>query len=298
MFEKLRNTFSRFLEGFRRALSLGGNVDELIDEFKMNLLSCDVAFDVVEEMSEKLRGLTKEGVVRDGASLLRSLEDMIRSYFPDPTPIIKAFTEKPRKRPLVVLFFGVNGVGKTTTIAKLAVFSSKHGLRALMVAADTFRAGAQEQLKIHAERAGIPIFMGRYGVSPASIVYDAIEYARNRGYDILLVDTAGRMHTDEDLINELKKIVRVSNPDLKLLVVDALTGNDAVVQAKFFEERVGVDAVVVTKVDAYEGGGVPLSVAYAIRKPVAFVGVGQGYEDLKPFDVNEFVSKILRPERA
>jgi fused signal recognition particle receptor len=162
-----------------------------------------------------------------------------------------------------------------------------------MIAADTFRAAAQEQLKVHSERTSIPVFLGRYGADPASIAYDGISFGTSRGYDVFLVDTAGRMHVDVDLVNELKKVVRVVKPDFKILVVDALTGNDAVEQAVFFNNSVGVDGVIITKVDAYEEGGVPLTLAYVLRKPILFIGTGQGYRDLKVFDYLEYVDRVI-----
>jgi fused signal recognition particle receptor len=197
------------------------------------------------------------------------------------------------KGPLKIVFLGVNGVGKTTTIAKIAYLFKKSGMTPVIAAADTFRAGAQEQLKIHASRLGIPIVTGRYGADPASVAYDAVAHASSKGFCVVLIDTAGRMHTDRDLVDELRKIIRVVKPHYKVLVLDALTGNDAVEQARFFDEAVGVDMVILTKIDADAKGGGALSVAYSIRKPIAYVGVGQDYGDLKRFDAEWFIERIL-----
>ncbi|MET1160600.1 MAG: signal recognition particle-docking protein FtsY [Thermoprotei archaeon] len=291
MFRKIRAIFSDFVERFTRVLSTG-KIDELIEEFKLDLVSSDVAFEVAEEICNKLKIAIREKPVRDRKGLALLLREIIRSYFTglgffDPL-------EEARKYDLYrVVFLGVNGVGKTTTIAKLALLFKENGFRPLMVAGDTFRAGAQEQLRIHGERIGVPVFTGKYGSDPAALVFDAINYARKRGFNVLLVDTAGRIHIDVDLVEELKKIVRVCRPHRKILVVDALTGNDAVEQAKFFHEAVGVDGVIVAKVDAYEEGGVPLSIVYAINKPIIMIGVGQGYRDIRYFNVDEFLDKII-----
>lgn len=196
-------------------------------------------------------------------------------------------------KPYVIVFLGVNGVGKTTTMAKIAYLLKQHGLSTVFVAADTFRAGAQEQLKIHAKKLGIPIIAGKYGADPAAVALDGVNFAKARNIDVVLVDTAGRMHTDIDLMNELRKIVKVVKPHIKLLVIDALTGNDALEQAKFFNEAVGVDAVILTKVDADVKGGPVLTTIVGIDKPILYLGVGQKYEDLEPYDPKVFINKIL-----
>lgn len=292
MFGKIKSAFSKFIDKASRLLFSKEQLLDLIEEFKFELISNDVAYDIAEEIAEKLVEAIDKKIVRDKKTLKEFFKKIIRSYF-ESVPAIDIFSEASRTKPYKIVFLGVNGVGKTTTIAKLAVLFREKGFKPLMVAADTFRAGAQEQLRIHGERIGIPVFMGKYGADPASIAFDAIRHAETRGYDIILIDTAGRMHTDSNLVDELKKIVRVVKPHRKILVVDALTGNDAVEQAVFFNSAVGVDAVIVTKVDAYEQGGVPLSIVYSIKKPVIMIGVGQGYKDLKSFNIDEFLDKIL-----
>ncbi len=290
MFRKIRETFSRFLSRAAQIVFSRDKLLVLLEELKLELVTNDVAYDVAENIVNSIvESLDK---VRDRESLVKILKNTIRSYFEN-TEYFDLLEEAKNYRPYKIVFLGVNGVGKTTTIAKLAYLFREKGFKPLMVAADTFRAGAQEQLRIHGERIGIPVFMGKYGADPAAVAYDAINYASNRGFDVVLIDTAGRMHVDVDLVEELKKIVRVTKPHRKILVVDALTGNDAIEQARFFNEAVGVDGVIVTKVDAYEQGGVPLSIVYTIRKPILMIGVGQGYKDLKYFNVNEFLDKII-----
>jgi len=292
MFRRIRNVISSFIDRAVKVFSSRKELEELAEEFKLELVSNDVAFDAAEEITLKLLETIEEGKIRNRKELVKYMRKIIREYFEE-AGSLNLLEEAKHHKPYKILFLGVNGVGKTTTIAKLALLFKEKGYKPLMVAADTFRAGAQEQLRIHGERLGIPVFMGKYGADPAAITFDAIRFAENKGYNVLLIDTAGRMHTDVDLVNELKKIVKVSKPHRKILVVDALTGNDAIEQAKFFDEYIGVDGVIVTKVDAYEQGGVPLSIVYSIKKPIIMLGVGQEYKDLKSFIIDEFLDKIL-----
>nr|CCC55644.1 signal recognition particle-docking protein FtsY [uncultured archaeon] len=200
-----------------------------------------------------------------------------------------------RRRPYVMVFLGVNGGGKTTTIAKVAYALKGRGLRPLLAAADTFRAGAIEQLSLHAQRIGVEVVSQGYGADPAAVARDAVERAESRRFDAVLIDTAGRMYTRSRLMDELRKIVEVAGAHERVMIVDALTGNDAVAQAREFEREVGVDSVVVTKADADVRGGVVLTLAYEIRKPIRYLGVGQGYGDLVPFRAEEIADSLLRP---
>jgi fused signal recognition particle receptor len=274
-------------------------VDEVFDELLPELIDCEIGFDAIEKLRELVKKNLVGRPVRRGLKardlVIKVLEDSLLKVlgyeYPDLVDIIKSSCRP--KNPYVILFLGVNGVGKTTSIAKIAYRLKKTGITPLLVAADTFRAGAQEQLEEHARRLRVPIIKGTYGSDPASVAFDAIEHAKAKNYCAVLIDTAGRMHSDYDLMNELKKIVRVTKPNLKILVVDALTGNDAVTQAEEFDKSVGVDAVIVTKVDADVKGGVIVSVATSIGKPVVYLGVGQGYEDLIKFSPKEFVKKLF-----
>lgn len=292
MFHRIRNVISSFIDRAVKVFSSKKELEELVEKFKLELVSNDVAFETAEEIASNLLKAIEEGEARNRKELVKCLRKIIRKYFEE-AGFLDLLEEAKHYKPYKILFLGVNGVGKTTTIAKLGLLFKEKGYRPLMVAADTFRAGAQEQLRIHGERLGIPVFMGKYGADPAAITFDAIRFAENKGYNVLLIDTAGRMHTDIDLVNELKKTVKISRPHRKILVVDALTGNDAIEQARFFEEHIGVDGVIVAKVDAYEQGGVPLSIVYSIKKPIIMLGVGQEYKDLKPFIIDEFLDKIL-----
>jgi len=194
----------------------------------------------------------------------------------------------------VIVFVGINGTGKTTTIAKIAQLLMRKRYSVILACSDTYRAGSIEQLEEHAERLGVRMIKHKYGADPAAVAYDAINHARAHGVSAVLIDTAGRIQTDRNLMNELAKIKRVINPDLTILTVDALTGNDAVMQAEEFHKSVGIDGTILTKVDADVKGGAALSVTYVTGKPIVFIGTGQKYEDLEEFDPQRFTQMILK----
>ncbi len=311
LFKALKNTLGSLRSSIAKGISeaLGAiatkeikyqDVMKRADELVVKLVEADIAYEVAEEI---VRGVAKRldgvrvGRFEDLDSIvdnrLREAVEEILSRGVWREDLVKmAGTRKPLK----IVFMGVNGVGKTTTIAKVARFFQKHGLKVLVVAGDTFRAGAQEQLAIHCARLGAPFFRAKYGSDPGAVVYDAVRHAERQGYDAVLIDTAGRQHTDRDLMEEVKKIVRVSKPDLKILVLDSLTGNDAINQAREFDKYVGVDAAILTKLDANATGGSAISIIASIGKPIAFVGVGQGYDDLKPYDPKEILERIFEGE--
>ncbi len=304
MFDKLKRSLKKFVEGVAAQIKTKqiseDDIAPLLDDLVIDLVEADVAFDtaqaIVDKLRERLVGKrvprfsdVKKIVVEE---LEKVLEEILTANW-RPRDVFEEIASSPPGTVKVLTFFGVNGVGKTTTIAKFAYMLRKKGVTPVIAAADTFRAGAQEQLRRHAEKLGVPFIGARYGADPAAVAYDAIEFAKSRGYRAVLVDTAGRMHTDVDLMEELRKIVRVARPDYKILIIDALTGNDALEQAQFFEEAVGVDFIVLTKVDADVKGGTAVSVAHAIAKPILYVGTGQTYEDLKPFNPRELARKIV-----
>jgi fused signal recognition particle receptor len=209
--------------------------------------------------------------------------------------LLKAVEEKRKKsEPFVIAFVGINGTGKTTTVAKVARFLNKKGFSVVLGCSDTYRAGSIEQLEEHSKRLGIRMVKHKYGADPAAVAYDTIEHAKAHAINVVLIDTAGRMQTNQNLMNELAKVKRVVNPDLTILTVDSLTGNDAVMQAEEFHKSVGVDATILTKVDADIKGGSALSVTYVTKKPILFIGVGQRYDDLEEFVPEKFVQMILR----
>jgi fused signal recognition particle receptor len=192
-----------------------------------------------------------------------------------------------------MLFLGINGSGKTTTIARLAYMLKQKNISVVLGAGDTFRAASIEQLEKHASNLGVPIIKQNYGSDPAAVAFDTIAYAKSHKIDVVLIDTAGRMHTKTDLIREMEKIVRVSKPDLKIFVAESITGNDAIEQAKVFNESVNIDGIILTKADVDERGGTCISVSYITGKPILFIGVGQEYKDLEKFDKEKIIKNLF-----
>ncbi len=272
-------------------------LEPVLYDLEIALLESDVAFEVtkgiVDALAEDLQGrrIMRNVPLEEGIEI--ALRNAVTKALTVPSiDFFDLLRSSPK--PLVVLFVGVNGTGKTTVIAKLAHQIQKEGQTVVVAAADTFRAGAIEQLERHAEAVGFRLIKHRAGADPAAVVFDAIEHARARGRDVVLIDTAGRMQTNQNLMDQMKKIKRVANPHLVLYVGDALAGNDAVEQAKEFHGAVGLDGIILTKIDADAKGGAALSIAHTIGKPVLFVGVGQGYEDLRPFEVPWMVDRLFQ----
>ncbi len=302
MFRTLKDLFRSFVNKVAESIKykqLSEDVlNKVLDEFMLKLIEADVAYDVAEALCTKIKDVLTNAKIPRGCDekeyILNEIKKTLREILERGKSDIDLIALARERRPFKIVFMGVNGVGKTTTIAKIAYLLKKHGLRPVIVAADTFRAAAQEQLKKHSENLRVPFIGGKYGSDPAAVAFDGVVYATKRGLDVVLIDTAGRMHIDVDLMNELRKIVRVVKPDLKLLVVDALTGNDAIEQVKRFHEAVGVDAVILTKVDADAKGGAALSVIMGIERPILFLGTGQRYEDLVPYDPDTILNLLLR----
>jgi len=272
-----------------------------LQDFKLNLIENDVAVPVAEhlgaEMEKTLEGVQvkrledRKQVVKDG---LRGV--LLQILTPQEKIDFLELAEKKRrmKEPFVVVFVGINGTGKTTSIAKVATLLMKRGFSVVLACADTYRAGSIEQLEEHARRLGVRMIKHAYGADAAAVAYDAISHAKAHGINVVLIDTAGRIQTDRNLMNELAKIKRVIKPDLTILTVDSLTGNDAVTQAEEFHKCVGIDGTILTKVDADVKGGSALSVTYVTKKPIVFIGTGQRYEDLEEFKPERFTDMILK----
>jgi fused signal recognition particle receptor len=299
VFEKLRKAVDGFVQKVTHKSITEKNLYDAFDDLRMALLSNDVAFEAAELINERVKAIL-EG---EQISRLQSKKDIIRQALT--TAILDALTpetpidlfalleqRKREKEPLKLMFLGVNGTGKTTTIAKFTHLFQKRGYSVVLACADTFRAGSAEQLQTHGNRLKVRVLSRPYGADPASVAFDAINHARARNIDVVLIDTAGRMQTDKNLMAELAKIHRVAEPDLVIFVGDALAGNDAIEQAKTFNEKIGIDAAVLTKIDADAKGGAALSIAVATGKPIIFVGVGQGYPDLEAFNPEWFTGKI------
>ncbi len=299
MFERLRESLKGLVERLSKRRFTEEELDQILWELQLQLVSNDVALKVAEHIGSELkRRLLEAEAPRfgDRGQIVReALREALREILTAPPEDLAKIVEEKRRsgEPLILLFIGVNGTGKTTTIAKVAKLLTDRGYRVVLASGDTYRAGAIEQLEEHARRLGLRVIRHRYGADPAAVSYDAVEHARARGYDAVLIDTAGRMQTNRNLMEELRKIKRVIQPDLTILVVDALTGNDAVEQAETFNREVGFDAAIITKVDADARGGSSLSIAYSTGKPILYLGTGQGYGDLQPFNPDWLVERLL-----
>ncbi len=270
---------------------------DVLDELEILLLQSDVALPVAERLCRDVRERLEGKKLRMGAeaevAIKASLEHSVRGLLARPPFDLPGRIRSSPGKPYVVLFVGVNGTGKTTTVAKLAHWLAGQGIRPVIAAGDTFRAGAIEQLLVHGERLGIRVVRQTEGSDPAAVAFDAVQHARAKGLDVVLIDTAGRQHTNVNLVEEAKKIRRVVKPDLTVFVGDALSGNDVVEQARLFQEALGVDGLILNKLDADAKGGAALSATYVTKKPILFVGVGQGYDDLRVFDAEWMVQRLF-----
>lgn len=275
------------------------DVDEILWELELSLLESDVAINVANVVVESV----KEDLIGQKIRRSSDVEEYIYEALKKAVSKIididgKSMTEmieekKKEGKPLVVMFVGINGTGKTTTIGKLANYYMKQGYTPVVAASDTFRAGAIEQITHHTDNLGVKIVKHEKGSDPAAVAFDAVEHAKSKGKELVLIDTAGRMQTNTNLMDEMKKIRRVAKPDLVIFVGDALTGNDAVEQATKFNDAIDLDGVILTKADADSKGGASLSIGYVINKPIMFLGVGQGYEDIKEYDSDWMLEQIF-----
>lgn len=272
------------------------SLDDLLWELEIALLEADVALPVVEEIKEGV----KQNLIGKKYSRDHTLEEVVELSIKDAVRNVLKLNEfdfdqwfKEQKRPVPIMFVGINGTGKTTAIAKIANRLMGEGYTVVLAAGDTFRAGAIEQLTIHSNNLGCKIVKHSQDADPAAVAYDAIEHAKAKMKDAVLIDTAGRMQTNNNLIDEMKKIVRVAKPALKIFVGDSLAGNDAVEQARAFDDAIGVDAIILTKIDADSKGGAALSIAHTIGKPIAFVCNGQEYGDIVKFNAEWMLDRLF-----
>ncbi len=294
--EKKQGFFSRLAKGFS-SMRLGeDSFEEFFKELEELLIENNVALESIDALKE---GLKKELLGKEikkkeieekiKEALKKSMLELMIDPFNLEDKIKNGLKEK---KPFVIVFFGINGSGKTTSISKLAWHLKKH-FSVVLAAADTFRAASIEQLEKHADKLKIEIIKSNYGADPASVIFDAIKHAKAKGIDVVLADTAGRMHTKSDLLREMEKIVRVAKPDLKVFVAESITGNDAIEQARAFNDAIGIDAIILSKADVDERGGTCLSVSYVTGKPILYLGMGQEYKDLEVFDKKKVVDKIF-----
>ena len=268
--------------------------DDFYDELEESLILADMGVETTMSAVERLRKTVKEQHLKTPEEAKEALKDILTDMLQ-----VEDKAVNPGGKPSVILVIGVNGVGKTTTIGKLATRYENEGKNVLLVAADTFRAAAADQLEIWAGRAGVSIVRQNEGADPASVVFDGIRAAKARGTDVILIDTAGRLHNKQNLMNELNKISRIVERELPeaqrevLLVLDGTTGQNGLIQAKQFKEIAGVTAIALTKLDGTAKGGIVIGVADSLQIPVKFIGVGEQAEDLMPFEAREFVEALL-----
>lgn len=282
--EEKGNFFTRLIRKITTSKLSENDFNEIFQEFEITLLENNVALEAVDKIKSSLASqLIGQQIKKTEAEarVLQALKDSILSVVKEPFSLIEQI--KAKTGVFVILFFGINGTGKTTSIAKIAHYLKKQEISSVMAAADTFRAASIEQLQAHGSRLGIPVISSQYNADPAAVAFDAIKYASAHSIKVVLVDTAGRMYTKANLLKEMEKIIRISKPDLKLFVGESITGNDAIEQAKTFNETCGIDGIILTKADVDEKAGTILSVSHVTGKPIFFLGTGQGYDDLMPF---------------
>ena len=297
---KLAKTKSSFLGKIAEAIKVRGKVDEeLLEDLEEILIQADVGVQTSAHIIDKLREEIRLNKISDNTKIQKILEQIVREI------LLKDYSNEDNKlrfsekSPFVILFVGVNGVGKTTTIGKLAKRFTEQGKSVLLIAGDTFRAAAVEQLAIWAERSGSQIVKQQQGADPSSVIYDGITSAVHKKIDVVLIDTAGRQHTKVNLMNELSKITRTIKkiipeaPHETLLVVDSTTGQNAITQADLFHQAVNLTGLVLTKLDGTAKGGIVIGIKHQLNLPVKLIGVGEKMEDLRDFDVNEFVEAIF-----
>ena len=270
--------------------------EDLFDELEELLISADIGVNTTEEILDELRETVIDNKIKEAEEVKSELYRMLRELIGEHEPL------KLDTKPSVILVIGVNGVGKTTSIGKISAELKSEGKKVVVAAADTFRAAAAEQLTVWCERAGVDIVKQVAGADPASVVFDAINSAKSKGADVLIIDTAGRLHNKKNLMNELAKIDRVISRELAgcsketLLVLDATTGQNAVMQAKEFKETSEITGLILTKLDGTAKGGIILSVKKELGIPVKFIGVGEKIDDMKPFDAEEFASALFEKD--
>jgi|TARA_B100001750_G_C15504462_1_gene599445 fused signal recognition particle receptor len=300
MFDKLRSALNSFPNQIINKNNDKNTIDDILWNLEVSLLESDVSHEVVEELIKNLKNRISELNFNDSNDKFNLIKDelilIISSLLSNSSNfnlIEEIHKKKSSNEPYLIVFVGINGTGKTTTLAKLAQLLKNNELTCVLACADTYRAGAIEQLIEHSNRLSLKTISQSYGSDPAAVARDAIIYSKSNNIDVVLIDTAGRMQTNQNLMDEIKKIIRVSTPDLKIFVGDALAGNDVVLQAKTFSESVNFDAIILTKIDADVKGGSALSISFVTGKPILYLGNGQDYDSLKPFNVNNFISLLF-----
>ncbi len=296
--EKKRGFFQRIGEKISTIKISEREFEIYQEELEMLLLENNVALEVAEkiiqDLKEKIVG--KEFLKKEAeAEIKEAFKEIIREILVTPPNLVEQIKEKnadQSREPYVILFCGINGSGKTTTIAKVAENLKSRGISCVIAAADTFRAASIEQIKEHGEKIGVKVISHEYGSDPASVGFDAINYAKKNFLNCVLIDTAGRMHTQKNLLREMEKIVKVCKPDKKVFVGESITGNDVLEQVRSFDWAIGIDGIILTKADIDEKGGTSLSVGYVTKKPILYLGTGQAYDKIEVFDKEKFIKRL------
>jgi fused signal recognition particle receptor len=304
MFEKLKNAFSSAAKSIGQKELSEKDLDDSLFDLNVSLLESDISQDVIDDLTKQLKlkliGIKLQKNESAEQVVMNTLKDSFTNILTKAGSIdlIQEIQTKKQNKggPFKIVFLGINGTGKTTTVAKVANLIRKSGFTVVIAAADTHRAGAIEQISSHAEKLSIKVISQRYGADPSAVARDALEYARKHYIDVVLIDTAGRMQTAKNLMDEIGKIVKVIKPDMKLFVGDSLSGNDTINQAKEFFTYTEFDGAILTKVDADAKGGSVISISYITSKPIIYLGVGQSYEDIITFNRDKFVESIFNNE--
>ena len=303
MFEKLRKIFSETAKNLGQKSISKKDIDSILDELQISLMENDVAHEIADDLTSKIKTEILElKLERDENSdevITTRLYSFLHELFMSTnvkTDIIQAILDKKKSKagPYSIVFLGINGTGKTTTVAKFCKLLRDKGISVVLAAADTHRAGAIEQITQHGNNLNVKVISQRYGADPSAVARDALEHAKKNYIEAVLIDTAGRMQTSKNLMEEVSKIIRVIKPDMKIFVGDSLAGNDTVNQAREFFEYTKYDGSILTKSDADSKGGAAISIAYLTHKPILYLGMGQGYGDLEEFDHDRFLDSIFK----
>jgi len=303
LFEKLKKIFSETAKSLGQKSISKKEIDSIFDKLEISLMENDVAQEIVDKLTSKIKNEIQNLKLERSEDSEQVITTKLYSFLSDlflstnnKTDIIQSILEKKRSKagPYSIIFLGINGTGKTTTVAKFCKLLRDHGVSVALAAADTHRAGAIEQITHHGDNLNVKVITQRYGADPSAVARDALEHARKNYIDAVLIDTAGRMQTSKNLMEEVSKIIRVIKPDMKIFVGDSLAGNDTVNQAREFFEYTNYDGSILTKSDADSKGGAAISIAYLTHKPILYLGVGQGYDDLAEFDYDAFLDSIFK----
>ncbi|MDN5327667.1 MAG: fused signal recognition particle receptor [Candidatus Woesearchaeota archaeon] len=293
--EKSKGFFSKVKDSFKKTKISEDRFEDLFFDLELILLENNVALEVVEKIKNDLKEKLVDTPIerkKINAIIEQTLKETIDKILTFEKIDLFELIEK-QDKPFKIAFFGVNGSGKTTTIAKLAYLLKQKGFSCVIAASDTFRAAAIDQLEEHAKKLGVKVIKHQYGSDPTAVAFDAVNYAKSKNIDVVLIDTAGRLHSNTNLMDELKKLKRVIQPDLNIFVGESITGNDCIEQVKKFDEAITIDGIILTKSDVDEKGGTAISVAYVTKKPILFLGTGQSYNDLKEFNKEEIITSIF-----